>query len=70
MSGLFTPVESMPHWAQVINLLNPIAYFVEVIRMIMLKGSDFMDISRNFVMLLVYASIALSVAVWQYRKTT
>lgn len=70
MSGLFTPVESMPQWAKIINWFNPIAYFVEVIRMIMLKGSGFMDIVRNLAFLGGYAVLALSVAVWQYRKTT
>jgi ABC-2 type transport system permease protein len=70
MSGLFTSVDSMPQWAKIIDLLNPIAYFVEVIRMIMLKGSGFMDISRNLSILGIYAILALSVAVWQYRKTT
>jgi ABC-2 type transport system permease protein len=70
MSGLFTPVDSMPDWAKFIDLLNPIAYFVEVIRMIMLKGSGFLDVLRNLTSLGIYAIIALSVAVWQYRKTT
>jgi len=70
MSGLFTPVESMPQWAKMINWFNPIAYFVEVIRMIMLKGSGFTDIAHNLAFLGVYAILALSVAVWQYRKTT
>jgi len=70
MSGLFTSVDSMPGWAKIINIFNPIAYFVEVIRMIMLKGSGFMDISRNLLILGVYAILALTVAVWQYRKTT
>ena len=41
----------MPEWAKIINLFNPIAYFVEVIRMIMLKGSGFMDILRNLLIL-------------------
>ena len=41
MSGVFTPAESMPHWAQKVNLLNPAAYFMRVIRMILLKGSEF-----------------------------
>lgn len=70
MSGLFTPVESMPEWAQKVNLINPIAYFVEIIRMIMLKGSQFLDIARNLIFLGIYAVLALTVAVWQYRKTT
>jgi ABC-2 type transport system permease protein len=70
MSGLFTPVDSMPQWAKIINVINPVAYFVEVIRMIMLKGSGFMDIAKNFFILLLYAALALTFATWQYRKTT
>jgi ABC-2 type transport system permease protein len=70
MSGLFTPVDSMPYWAKVINIINPVAYFVEVIRMIMLKGSGFMEISHNFFILIIYAVLALSIATWQYKKTT
>uniref|UniRef100_UPI00249042B9 ABC transporter permease n=1 Tax=Croceibacter atlanticus TaxID=313588 RepID=UPI00249042B9 len=38
MSGLFTPIESMPEWAQILTEFNPIKYFVEVMRMVMLKG--------------------------------
>jgi ABC-2 type transport system permease protein len=68
MSGLFTAAESMPEWAQAINIINPIAYFIKIIRMIMLKGSGFSDILQAFVALAIYAVIALSIAVWRYRK--
>ena len=70
MSGVFTPAESMPHWAQQVNLLNPAAYFMRVIRMILLKGSEFHDIRREFFSLSVYAVLILSLAVTNYRKTT
>lgn len=69
MSGIFTPVESMPEWGQKVNILNPFAYFMRVIRMILLKGSEFKDISKEFFSLLIYAVILLSLAVWRYRKT-
>ncbi|PLW98988.1 MAG: ABC transporter permease [Marinilabiliales bacterium] len=69
MSGLFTSVESMPEWAQWLNLINPIAYFIEIIRMIMLKGSVFKDIITPFVGLCIYAVVVLSLAVMRYRKT-
>lgn len=68
MSGIFTPVESMPLWAQRLNLINPIAYFMRVIRMILLKGSGFTDILREVISLAVYAWIILTLAVWRYRK--
>ncbi len=69
MSGIFTPVESMPDWAHYVNITNPFAYFMRVIRMVLLKGSGFADISKEFFSLLAYAVIILSLAVWRYRKT-
>jgi len=70
MSGLFTPVESMPDWAQKLNLINPIAYFIQVVRMVLLKGSGIADISRQLISITVYAVVALSFAVWRYRKVS
>lgn len=70
MSGVFTPTESMPPWAQKFNMINPVAYFMRVIRMILLKGSGFADISREFWSLCVYAVLILSMAISSYRKTT
>jgi ABC-2 type transport system permease protein len=69
MSGLFTPVQSMPEWAQIINQANPIAYFIDVMRMVLLKGSVFSDISRQFFSLLTLAVLLNTLAVWRYRKT-
>lgn len=68
MSGLFTPIESMPVWAQNITLLNPIRYFVEIIRMVMLKGATFSDISKPFFMIVFYAFTLNGIAVWTYKK--
>jgi len=70
MSGVFTPAESMPMWAQKINIINPVAYFMKVIRMILLKGSAFPDIRREFYSLGIYAVLILSLAITNYRKTT
>ena len=69
MSGLFTPIESMPEWAQILTEFNPIKYFVEVMRMVMLKGSGFMDILPQLLKTLLYAIIMNGLAVWSYKKT-
>jgi len=69
MSGLFTPVESMPQWAQNLSLLNPIRYYVEVIRLVMLKGSTFSNITNNFVIITFSAILINALAIWNYRKT-
>jgi ABC-2 type transport system permease protein len=69
MSGLFTPIESMPDWAQFLTDFNPIKYYVEVMRMVMLKGSGFTDILPQFTKTLIYAFIMNGLAVWSYKKT-
>ena len=43
LSGLYTPISSMPIWAQWITKFNPVSYFIEVMRMVILKGSDLAD---------------------------
>jgi ABC-2 type transport system permease protein len=70
MSGLFTPIESMPKWAQNLTEFNPIKYFVEVMRMVMLKGADIHDISPQLLKTLGYAILMNGLAVWSYKKTT
>jgi ABC-2 type transport system permease protein len=70
MSGLFTPIESMPKWAQIVTEFNPIKYFVEVMRMVMLKGSGFTDILPQLLKTLLYALIMNGLAVWSYKKIT
>ncbi|PWK19914.1 ABC transporter permease [Xanthomarina spongicola] len=70
MSGLFTPIESMPEWAQILTEFNPIKYFVEVMRMVMLKGSGLMDILPQLIKTIVYALIMNGLAVWSYKKTS
>lgn len=68
MSGLFTPIESMPQWAQILTEFNPIKYFVEVMRMVMLKGSGFLDILPQILKTFLYAIIMNGLAVWSYKK--
>lgn len=69
MSGLFTPIESMPDWAQVIARLNPISYFISVMRMVVLKGSGFHDIQVHLLIILLFAVVFNVWAIWNYRKT-
>jgi len=68
MSGIFTPAESMPVWAQKFNIVNPMAYLMRINRMVMLKGSGFQDISRDLYWLTGLAVVFLTFAVRMYRK--
>lgn len=69
MGGIFTPVDSMPMWAQKFDLVNPMAYLMRINRMIMLKGSTFQDISRDIYLLTLIAISFTTLAVNRYRKT-
>lgn len=68
MSGLFTPINSMPGWAQGITYFNPLRYFVQVMRMVYLKGSGFADLLPQMGALVAFALVLNGWAVWSYRK--
>lgn len=70
MGGIFTPVESMPYWAQAIDRINPIYYFIRIMRNIVLKGSGFFDLLEEFFSLVVLGIVFLGLAIWRYKKTT
>jgi ABC-2 type transport system permease protein len=68
LGGLYTPIESMPNWAQWITKFNPVSYFIEVMRLVVMKGSGFPDITRHLGIMSIFA-VALNVwAVVNYRK--
>ena len=68
MSGLLTPIENMPVWAQKLTWVNPIAYFIKVLRSVLLKGSGFYDLQMDFLKITAFAIVMLSLAVLSYRK--
>ncbi|MBF9254053.1 ABC transporter permease [Pontibacter sp. 172403-2] len=70
MSGLFTPIDSMPDWAKAIAYLSPATYFIEVMRMVVLKGSGFADIKFHFLVICLFAVVLNGWAVLNYRKTS
>ena len=68
LGGLYTSVDSMPVWAQIFTKVNPVSYFIEVMRMVVLKGSSLYDIRFHLLIVLGLAVILNSLAVWSYKK--
>lgn len=68
MSGLFTPLDAMPDWAKILNKINPIAYFIDFMRKVMLIGSDLRGVMNQFLSIIVYAIISVGISVFRYRK--
>ncbi len=69
LSGLYTPVASMPDWLQTISRFSPLRYMVEVLRSVYLKGSTFWDLKWHFAALTGFALFFNAWAVLSYRKT-
>jgi ABC-2 type transport system permease protein len=69
MSGLFTPIDSMPAWAKLVAQFNPVTYFIEVMRMIVLKGSGFADVQYHLLKITAFAVVLNGWAILNYRKT-
>lgn len=70
MSGLYTSIDSMPIWAKGISYASPVTYFIDVIRMIVLKGSEFKDVQFHFAITAFFALFFNAWAILNYRKTT
>jgi ABC-2 type transport system permease protein len=68
LGGLYTSIDSMPAWARAITKVNPVSYFVEVIRMVVLKGSGFADIGRYMLIMAGFAVVLNGWAVFSYKK--
>ena len=68
LSGLYTPIESMPHWGQVIASFNPVTYMVEVMRKVLLKGAHFADILPEIKVISVYGLSLNALAIYTYNK--
>ncbi len=68
LGGLYTSIDSMPIWAQVFAKFNPVSYFIEVMRMVVLKGSTLYDIRFHLLKVLIFGLVFNSLAVWNYRK--
>jgi len=70
LGGLFTSTDSMPEWAKIISRLNPVTYLINVMRMVMLKGSGFMDVLGHLLIVALFAVILNTWAVMNYKKTS
>lgn len=68
LSGLFTPVRSMPDWAYLTTYINPMHYFIDGIRTVFVRGGNFQSIAHNLLALAIAAFIMSAWAMLSYRK--
>ena len=70
MSGLYTSIDNMPQWAQIVTYLNPLRYFIQVMRLVYLKGSGIAELGTQFAALATFAAGFFSWAMWSYKKSS
>jgi len=69
MSGLFTPVDSMPAWAQGVAEVNPVKHFVSIMRAVLVRGAGVETVGRPILGLAAAGVAMLALAVMRYRKS-
>lgn len=69
LSGFVFPVSAMPQWIQAITVVNPLRYFIVIIRAIFLKGTGFSILWPEFLALAVIGLVTFALAASRFRKT-
>ena len=67
-SGFFTPIANMPQWVQYVTYINPMRYYMSIVRGIMMRGSSLTDLSFSSWALLVYGVVVFSIASLRFSK--
>lgn len=70
LGGLFTSIDSMPEWAKTVTRFNPVRYLIEVMRMVMLKGSEIKNIVAHLIIVTLFAIGLNALAIFNYKKTS
>jgi ABC-2 type transport system permease protein len=70
LSGLFTPIDSMPGWAQTLTWFNPVAWFIDIMRRVLLAGAGAADIAGPLLVMVAFAAGMILLSVRRYRKST
>lgn len=69
LSGIMTPVRSMPPLLASLTLLNPLRHYAEILRGVLLRGAGSAEMTRQLVALAVMALIVCTVSTLRFTKT-
>ncbi len=68
LSGFATPIANMPMWIQHLTWINPMRYFLIIVRSVFLEGAGFGELAPQFWPMAAIGVVTLSVAGWLFRK--
>jgi ABC-2 type transport system permease protein len=68
LSGFMTPIDNMPWYVRLITYANPVRYFVEVLRSVLLKDAGFSDLWLQLVALFCFGTAILVLSSLRFKK--
>jgi drug efflux transport system permease protein len=68
LSGFMTPIEAMPSWVRPVTYVNPMRYFVEIVRSVLLRGATLQDVAKPLALLTLLAVAVMTAATLRFRK--
>jgi ABC-2 type transport system permease protein len=69
LSGMMFPLENMPFFMKMVAYLNPLTYFLELLRNIMLKGGETSVILSHLLYLAVFGTVVTWISFRRFRTT-
>jgi len=68
LSGYMFPREAMPKFINAISTVLPLTYFIKVLRGIILKGNGFVELYKEFIILVIFGVLFLFLAAMKFKK--
>jgi len=67
LSGFIFPIENMPWWLQIICHVNPSTYFIVIVKNIMLKGTGFISVWKETLILFGYTILFILLSIKKFK---
>ena len=68
-SGAIYPTQGFPAWMQAISRVDPFTYAVHALKSLLLKDTGFAAIGGDLMFLLIFSTVAMTVATLLFRRT-
>ncbi|MFO0682426.1 MAG: ABC transporter permease [Sandaracinus sp.] len=69
LSGITTPIRSMPAWLQPLTMVNPLRHYTDVLRAVLVRGAGFDAVAPQLAILAAFGVVLATVASLRFRKT-
>ncbi|MDR2115891.1 MAG: ABC transporter permease [Planctomycetaceae bacterium] len=68
LSGFTTPVENMPVWMQYITIINPVRWYLVIVKGVFMRGMGMSEVALNCIPLALLSIVTLSAAAIMFKR--